>query len=103
MVMSCWRGQGQAMLGVMPWLLSQELVIHGKSFGKRWRILHDSQDPAVALEVPGGVWGMHTVFKKIFFYFIIFAFTHMCIHWDTNPHLPSSGQNLLCPLVLQFC
>jgi hypothetical protein len=40
-----------------------------------------------------------------FFYFIVFTFTHMCIH--CLGHLPSphlaSRQNLFLPLVLQFC
>jgi hypothetical protein len=40
-----------------------------------------------------------------FFYFIIFTFTHMCIHCLDHlhpPHPTDSRQNLFSPLVLQF-
>jgi hypothetical protein len=64
--------------------------------------------------VYGGVYGFRirysqarTWFSFLFFlsfYLIIFIFTYMCIHCLCHfAAPPASGQNLFCPLVLQFC
>jgi hypothetical protein len=41
--------------------------------------------------------------KPTFFFFTIFIFTYMCIHYLPPQNTPLFRQNLLCPLVLWFC